>query len=85
MRRPVPVAAATLAAGLAAGPDGFARMAVTERDWICLAMGCASGLQDLMALWIDAGSVHMALGVPAQHWRVVVSLPLKRTGFPSVA
>jgi Ni,Fe-hydrogenase III large subunit len=85
MKRPVAMAAATLAAGQAGGPDGFIRMRIDERDWICLAMGCAGGLQDLMALWADGGSVHMALGVPAHRLRVVVSLPLKRGGYPSVA
>ena len=57
MKRPVPMAAATLAAGFGPGADGFIRLPVSERDWICLAMGCAHGLQDLVALWTDAGSV----------------------------
>ena len=64
---------------------GFIRMRIDERDWICLAMGCAGGLQDLLALWADAGSVHMALGVPALRLRIIVSLSLKRGGYPSVA
>ena len=85
MKRPVPMAAATLVAGFGPGADGFIRLPVSERDWICLAMGCAHGLQDLVALWTDAGSVHLALGSPALNLRVIASLPLKRTGFPSVA
>jgi Ni,Fe-hydrogenase III large subunit len=85
MRRPVPVAASSLAASRAAGADGFVRLDVDERDWICLALGCAAGLQDLLGLWPDAGAIHMALGVPAQGMRCIVSLQLKRTGYPSVA
>lgn len=85
MKRPVPTAISTIATGSHAGPDGFIRLPVDERDWICLAMGCAEGLQDLMAIWIDHGAVHMALGVPAVPLRVIVSLPLKRGGFPSVS
>jgi Ni,Fe-hydrogenase III large subunit len=85
VKRPVPVSATVIAAGLAAGPDGFVRLAVGERDWICLAMGCAEGLQDLVALWIDGENVHMALAAPGEGLRLIVALPLKRTGFPSVA
>ena len=85
MKRPVPIAAATLAAKLKAGPDGFIRMRIDERDWICLAMGAAQGLQDLLAFWIDEDAAHMALGVPALKLRIIVSVPLKRGSYPSVA
>jgi Ni,Fe-hydrogenase III large subunit len=85
MKRPVPLAAASLAAKLKAGPDGFIRLRIDERDWIGLAMGCAQGLQDLLAIWIDGNAVRMAIGVPASKLRVIVSLALKRGSFPSVA
>ena len=85
MKRPVAIAAASLIAKLKAGPDGFIRLQIEERDWICLAMGCAQGLQDLLALWIDGDAAHMALGVPALKLRIIVSLPLRRGSFPSVA
>ena len=82
MKRPVAIAAASLIAKLKAGPDGFIRLQIDERDWICLAMGCAHGLQDLLALWIDGDAAHMALGAPALKLRVIVSLPLRRGSFP---
>ncbi len=85
MKRPVPLAAAALATKLKAGPDGFIRLRVDERDWIGLAMGCAQGLQDLLALWVDSDAAHMGLGVPALKLRIIVSVPLKRGSFPSVA
>ena len=85
MKRPVAIAAASLIAKLKASPDGFIRLQIDERDWICLAMGCAQGLQDLLALWIDGDAAHMALGAPALKLRVIVSLPLRRGSFPSVA
>jgi Ni,Fe-hydrogenase III large subunit len=85
MKRPVAIAAASLIAKLKAGPDGFIRLRIEERDWICLAMGCAQGLQDLLALWVDGDAAHMALGVPALKLRIIVSLPLRRGSFPSVA
>jgi Ni,Fe-hydrogenase III large subunit len=84
VKRPVPTAAAVLALGKVPGPDGFIRLLVNVRDWIGLALGCANGMQDLLSLWIDAGSVHMAIGVSAEGIRLIVSLPLKRSGFPSV-
>jgi Ni,Fe-hydrogenase III large subunit len=58
---------------------------IDERDWIGLAMGCAQGLQDLLALWVDDDAAHMGLGVPALKLRIIVSVPLKRDSFPSVA
>ncbi len=85
MKRPVPIAAAALAAKLKAGPDGFIRLQIDERDWIGLAMGCAQGLQDLLALWVDGNAAYMALGVAAIKLRIIVSVPLKRGSFPSVA
>lgn len=85
MRRPVATSASMLAGPRRAGRDGFIRFEVDERDWICLAMGCAAGLQDLLSLWPDRGLIHMALGIPADAARFIVSLPLKRTGYPSVA
>lgn len=85
MKRPVPTAAAALATKLKAGPDGFIRFRIDERDWIGLAMGCAQGLQDLLALWVDDEAAHMGLGVPTLKLRIIVSVPLKRGGFPSVA
>lgn len=85
MKRPVSTAAAALATKLKAGPDGFIRFRIDERDWIGLAMGCAQGLQDLLALWVDDEAAHMGLGVPALKLRIIVSVPLKRGGFPSVA
>ncbi len=85
MKRPVPLAAAALATRLKAGPDGFIRLRIDERDWIGLAMGCAQGLQDFLALWIDDDAAHMGLGVPALKLRIIVSVPLKRSSFPSVA
>ena len=85
MKRPVATAAASLAAKLKAGADGFIRLRIDERDWIGLAMGCAQGLQDLLALWVDGDAAHMALGVPALKLRIIVSVPLKRGSFPSVA
>jgi len=85
MRRPVATSASMLAGQRTAGRDGFIRFEVDERDWICLAMGCAAGLQDLLSLWPDQGSIHMALGIAPDGARFIVSLPLKRTGYPSVA
>jgi hypothetical protein len=85
MKRPVATAAASLVAKLKAGADGFIRLGIDERDWIGLAMGCAQGLQDLLALWVDGNAAHMALGVPALKLRIIVSVPLKRGSFPSVA
>ncbi|MDP1701263.1 MAG: NADH-quinone oxidoreductase subunit C [Aestuariivirga sp.] len=85
MKRPVPLAAAALATKHKAGPDGFIRLRIDERDWIGLAMGCAQGLQDLLALWVDDDAAHMGLGVPALKLRIIVSVPLKRGSFPSVA
>lgn len=85
MKRPMPLAAAALTAKLKAGPDGFIRLRIDERDWIGLAMGCAQGLQDLLALWIDDNAAHMGLGVAALKLRIIVSVPLKRGNFPSVA
>ena len=85
MKRPVPATAANLVPGKAPGTDGFIRFEADERDWICLAMGCAAGLQDFLGLWPDQGSIHMALGMPAEANRFIASLPLKRTGYPSVA
>ncbi len=85
MKRPVPLAAAALTAKLKAGPDGFIRLRIDERDWIGLAMGCAEGLQDLLALWVDDDAAHMGLGVPALKLRIIVSVPLKHGSFPSVA
>ena len=85
MKRPVPLAAAALATKLKAGPDGFIRLRIDERDWIGLAMGCAQGLQDLLALWVDGDAAHMGLGVPALKLRIIVSVPLRRGSFPSVA
>jgi Ni,Fe-hydrogenase III large subunit len=85
MKRPVPLAAAALDAKLKAGPDGFIRLRIDERDWIGLAMGCAQGLQDLLALWVDDGAAFMGLGVPSLKLRIIVSVPLKRGSFPSVA
>jgi Ni,Fe-hydrogenase III large subunit len=85
MKKPVAIGIASLAAKSKAGADGFIRLQASERDWICLAMGCAQGLQDLLALWIDGDAAHMALGVAALKLRVIVSVPLKRGSFPSVA
>ena len=85
MKRPVPISAAALATKLKAEPDGFVRLRIDERDWIGLAMGCAQGLQDLLALWVDDDASHMGLGVPALKLRIIVSVPLKRGSFPSVA
>jgi Ni,Fe-hydrogenase III large subunit len=60
-------------------------MEVSGRDWIGLAMGCADGMQDLLAEWVDEGKVHMALSVSRDQLRVIASLPLQRNSFPSVA
>jgi Ni,Fe-hydrogenase III large subunit len=79
------VAATHLTAGRKPGADGFVRFEVAERDWICLAMGCAAGLQDLLGLWPDGGTIRMALAAPAERSRFIVALRLKRTGYPSVA
>ena len=85
MKRPVPLTAAALVGKLKAGTDGFIRLRIDERDWIGLALGAAQGLQDLLALWVDGEAAHMALGVPALKLRIIVSVPLKRGSFPSVA
>jgi Ni,Fe-hydrogenase III large subunit len=84
VKRPVATPVTDLALAQVKGKDGFVRIAVTERDWICLALGCAEGLQDLLALWIDNGMAHMALGVPGERLRAIATLALKRGGFPSV-
>lgn len=84
MRRPAPLALTALTADRRTGPDGFIRFDVGERDWICLAMGCAAGLQDLLALWCEGNQVRMALGVPGEGLRAIVSHPVKKGQFPSV-
>ncbi|MBK5265782.1 MAG: NADH-quinone oxidoreductase subunit C [Alphaproteobacteria bacterium] len=85
MKRPVPLAATALAAKLKGGPDGFVRLRIDERDWISLAMGCAQGLQDLLALWVDGDAAHMGLSDSELKLRIIVSVPLHRGSFPSVA
>ena len=85
MKKPQPVALATLIGAHTAGPDGYYRLAVNEQTWRNLAAGCAGGLQDLFALWADSGSVHMALGSPALRLWAIVSVPIKRGAYPSVA
>jgi Ni,Fe-hydrogenase III large subunit len=85
MKKPVATPVLSLADGLAPGPDGFTRLAADDRTWICLAMGCAAGMQDLLSVWIDGNDVCMALGVPAAGRRFIVSFPLRRNAYPSVA
>jgi Ni,Fe-hydrogenase III large subunit len=85
MKRPVPTSVLEVAGGKKAGPDGFVRLAVDDRTWICLAMGCAKGLQDFLSVWADDNDICMALGVAAKGARFIVSLPMKRNAYPSVA
>jgi hypothetical protein len=85
MKRPVAASILEVAVGRKAGADGFTRVAVDDRTWICLAMGCAKRLQDFLSVWADGSDICMALGVPAKGARYVVSLPMKRNAYPSIA
>lgn len=85
MKRPVATSVLDVAKGRKAGADGFARITADDRTWICLAMGCAKNLQDLLSIWADGNDICMALGVPAKGARFIVSLPLRRHAYPSVA
>lgn len=85
MKRPAATPLSAFTAGRPAGRDGFVRMLIAERDWIGLAMGAAAGEHDLLSLWVDGDQVRMALSAPLARLRAVVSIALKRTGYPSVA
>jgi Ni,Fe-hydrogenase III large subunit len=76
---------AQLAARLAPGADGYVRLTADEATWIALAAGCAEGLHDLSAIWLDDGQVRMALSDPAQRVRAIVSLGLRNGAYPSVS
>ena len=80
-----PLALAECVAGRAAGRDGFARVEVDENEWTRLAAGCAEGLQDLGALWFDAGMVHMMLVDRAAGSRAIVSLAAPNGAYPAVS
>ena len=55
MTRVLPTAVAEVAAGMTADPDGFVRLKVGKAEWSALAIGCAQGRNDLMALWHERG------------------------------
>ena len=72
-----------LAAGRAAGPDGYVRLDVGPEAWTGLAEGCAAGLQDLSALWADGERMRMALSTANR--RAIVSLETQAGVYPSVS
>lgn len=74
-----------LAAGRAAAPDGYARIAVDAGTWTALAEGCAAGLQDLVALWADDGAMCLALADAPHGVRGIVSLATDAGRYPSIA
>lgn len=75
-------ALADLIAGRPAGADGYVRASVLPPTWEELAAGCAAGLHDLSALWVDAGSMRMALSDSARGLRAIVDLGA--ADYPSV-
>jgi Ni,Fe-hydrogenase III large subunit len=84
MKQVAPLALAGLAAGRTAGTDGFARLEVNPQTWIGLAMGCADGRQDLLALWADDRMVHLALANPSLRMRIIASTRVRGGAYPSV-
>jgi hypothetical protein len=78
------LAVSDLAAGRAAGRDGYVRASVDQPIWAALALGCAEGLHDLSALWHDHGQVRMALSAPAHRVRAIVTLAVQAGTYPSV-
>ena len=84
MKRPAPLALTSLLADKRPDGDGFVRLNASEREWICLALGCAAGLQDLLALWTEGNQVRMALGAIKEGVRAIVSHPIKKGQYPSV-
>jgi Ni,Fe-hydrogenase III large subunit len=77
-----PRSLADLAAGNAAGPDGYVRLAVDAPTWEALAAGCAAGAHDLAALWADGEFMRMALSDGGL--RAVVFLRTEAGAYPSV-
>ncbi len=64
--------------------DGYARLEATDSLWTGLAKGCATGWQDLSALWFDNGKMHMALSDPHTRRRAIFSLVARDGAYPSV-
>ena len=67
-----------------ADADGFTRMQVDATQWTALACGCADGLQDLLSLWLDDATMHMALRCRTTNTRAIARLPLDAHQYPSV-
>jgi Ni,Fe-hydrogenase III large subunit len=74
---------AGLAADRDAGPDGYVRIDVGPDAWTALAEGCAEGLHDLSALWVDGDCIRMALSADGR--RAIVSLKAQAGIYPSVS
>src|SRR5258708_26054951 len=76
---------ATILAGLA--PVGFhapwQRFDVDAEAWTAIAKSLGNGAADLLGLWGDVGTVHMALRAPPAD-PFVVSVAVRDGGFPSV-
>ncbi len=64
--------------------DGFARIAVDEKQWTALAHGCASGLQDLLSLWFDDDTMHLALRCRDTSLRAIAALPVSGGHYPAI-
>ena len=79
------LALAELVAGRSVGADGSARMVVDAGTWTALAEGCAAGLQDLVSLWADEGSMYLALADTSRGVRAIVSLRTDGGRYPSIS
>ncbi len=84
MTRTLPTAVAEVAAGMTAGPDGFVRLKVGKAEWSALAIGCAQGRNDLMALWHERGRMRMALMQRGGTARVIATIACPKGAYPSV-
>ena len=84
MTRVLPTAVAEVAAGKTAGPDGFIRLKVRKAEWCALAIGCAEGHNDLMALWHEPGRMRMALMERGGTTRMIATITCPKGAYPSV-
>ena len=65
--------------------DGYVRLEVDSETWDALAQGCASGVQELSALWADDRYMRIALNDADHKLRAIVSLRTEAGAYPSVA
>jgi Ni,Fe-hydrogenase III large subunit len=60
------------------------RYDVDEAAWVAIGQALGNGEGDLLGLWADKETVHLALRAHGQPQPCVVSIPVRHEGFPSI-